>query len=202
MEEYYRGIIMKQDKKLIDSVKKKLKVKGRMQEYSILDLQCLNLEDSYDAITDTYKKASLLFDPDFRFSIAADAMEDYKKTINTVLDDFTKGMDELVAANVLLFAYINIQALLYENESSLNKRLLSELNDNYEYYKLFGIDYYFELSRTDGLSTSLSELEADVNTRITTYTGAAYKEYLQMLPDIYSIFESALKKNVKSFWLS
>ena len=115
-----------------------------------------------------------------------------KKLMNSA-DDFVKEMDNLCAANALLLLYIRIQAVLYDNENSLNKRLISELIANHDYYALFGIDYYYELSRTDGLSASLEELESDVNSRVSTYMGTAYKEYKQLVPEIYLAMEEALK---------
>lgn len=54
------------------------------------------------------------------------------------------------------------------------------------------INYFLELTRTEGLDAALSELEYDINIRASTYYNAAYSEYLRILPGFEEIINKYL----------
>ena len=152
------------------------------KEYVLNDRRRTGSEDPVDILISSYSSALKLFDVNAEESIATGTLNFYMEHVDKALDIFTKGMGNLKAATTLLFAFVKVQELINEGEDGLREKFSSELINNKDYYSFFSLDYYLELSRTDGLEAALKELEEDVNIRATTYYNAAYKEYLDILP--------------------
>ncbi len=157
-------------------------------DYVISNLGNYSLSDSVEIIKSAYSKTIELFNPDSDNSIVNKTLSFYMDNIDSILTELTAGKDSLRAVSMLLPAFIKIQALIYEGSDSLKQKLSSELITNRDYYTLFDLDYYIELSRISGVDTALKELEEDVNIRANTYYGTAYKEYLDILPGFDNLF--------------
>lgn len=143
-----------------------------------------------DIINDAYSKASEIFNAESEYSIATKTLLLYINHLNEILDIYTKDIDNLSASLKLFCAYIKIHSLINEGIVTLKKKLSTELSNNKHYYALFSLDYYLELSRTDGTAKALSELEEDVNLRAYTYYTQAYKEYLDILPGFIYLLDT------------
>lgn len=138
--------------------------------------------DRIDIVINAYKKAVSIFDDKSDDSIVTKTLSFYMSHVNEVIDSFTKGLANFDATLKLIEAFVKVQALIQEGTVALKNKFSSELINNKKYYSLFDIDYYLELSRTEGLEYTLSELEDDVNSRANTYYNTTYKEYLDILP--------------------
>ena len=173
---------------------KKIKLLGHKiaEEFHISAKDYSESNDPIETIILAYTYAEALFDAASEDSIFVTTLAFYMKYIDEVLESFTRGMDNLIAATSLLQFLANVQDLINNDHYSLTQMLLSELTDNEDYYKLFTLDYFLELTRTDGLDVALSELENDVNIRASTYYNAAYSEYLRILPGFEEIINKYL----------
>lgn len=172
----------------------KIKLLGHKitNEYHISTHDYSESNDPIEIIISAYEYAEALFDVDSENSIFTQTITFYMKHIDEALESFTCGMDNLIAATSLLQFFAIIQEFVNNDHNSLIQMLISELKDNKDYYKLFTLDYFLELTRTEGLDAALSELEYDVNIRASTYYNAAYSEYLRILPGFEEIINKYL----------
>lgn len=173
---------------------KKIKLLGHKvaDEFHISAKDYSESNDPIETIISAYTYAEALFDAASENSIFVTTLAFYMKYIDEAIESFTRGMDNLIAATSLLQFYVNVQDLINNDYNSLTQMLVSELTDNEDYYKLFTLDYFLELTRTDGLDVALSELENDVNIRASTYYNVAYSEYLRILPGFDEIINKYL----------
>ena len=147
--------------------------------------------DPIAIILDAYQKANDLFTPGSESSISISTLQFYLDHMEEAFEFFLESMDSFTALSSLLKATMKIHDLKAKGEEALKRKFSSELIDNRKYYKLFDVDYYLELSRTDGIEKALAELEEDVNIRANTYYNAAYNDYLDILPGFEAILKSA-----------
>lgn len=165
------------------------------KEYSISANDYSESNNPVVIIKAAYSSATDLFDPDSDNSISTSTLAFYMKHLDEALEIFTKDMSNIEAATSLLSFFFNVQTLINSGADTLKQKLSSELLNNKDYYQLFAIDYFLELSKTDGLNTALSELEEDVNIRANTYYKTAYKEYLDILPGFEEIINKYININ-------
>ena len=134
-----------------------------------------------------YKKASELFCVDSETSLISKTLSFYMDNVEEALENFISDKESFEALSVLLMAYVKLQALINDEKDTLQKKFATELLDNQDYYTLFNLEYFIELSNTEGIDAALAELENDVNIRAITYYEKVYNLYVDILPGFESI---------------
>ena len=137
-----------------------------------------------DIIAEAYKEASALFNAGSESSIVAITLQFYMDHIDEAIKLFTSNLDDFRALLKLFSAYTDIHLFMNENTESLESLLEKELTENEDYYKLFPLNYYEELSLSEGMTNALAELNNDVNTRAFTFYNCAHEKYLHYLPGL------------------
>ncbi|MBO6206381.1 MAG: hypothetical protein J6O73_05520 [Lachnospiraceae bacterium] len=138
--------------------------------------------DPDEIVRQAYAKAVTLFDPHSDDSILYETLRFYIENVDKILDEYLKDLSGMDAVAKILPFFLKALRFSSEGTDMLQKKFCAELDDHRDYYTLFRIGYFIELSHTDGIDAALEELEADVNIRANTYYKAAYREYLELLP--------------------
>ena len=170
------------EKNLAETIQNKILSLRISQEYYLSCKDYPTDLDPVDIIMNAYSKAKDLFNPDSDNSIAYKTLSLYMEKIDDILIEIFEEMESFKAISLLLPMAIKIQKLINNGPEALKKKFSADLAENKEYYRLFDIDYYLELSRVENTEIALKELEEDINIKASTYYRFAYKEYLDILP--------------------
>ena len=160
------------------------------KEYAISCHDYLKDMEPAEIVIRAYQKAQNLFDPDSENSISDSTLSFYRKHMDEAIECYIKGLDTFQTLSRLLLAFKEAQELRNAGVDAMKEKFSAELINNRSYYALFDVDYYLERARTDCPETSLAELEEDVNIRANTYYNAAYKEFLDILPEFEDIIDA------------